>query len=218
MSDELRRSAEDASRGQDAESGKRGTWVRVRARLPELLIEATFIFLAVLLALFAEEWRERRDRRELADRALTGIVAEISSNRDELLDREEENRAQLEELRGVVEGLRAGKQLSEMSVDYQVALTSSAAWETARMSQAVHFMDLEIVTRLAEMYELQRLFERAQDDLVDGMVAIGTQARDEPLLAAEEAYGRINSVLGYRGILVQVYDSMLARMDPGASP
>ena len=42
------------------------------------------IFFAVMLALAAEEWRERRDRLELADRALRSVAEELRSNLEEL--------------------------------------------------------------------------------------------------------------------------------------
>ena len=38
----------------------------------------------VMLALAAEEWRERRDRLELADRALRSVAEELRSNLEEL--------------------------------------------------------------------------------------------------------------------------------------
>ena len=47
----------------------------MRRKLPELFLEATMIFFAVVLALAAEEWRESRDRLELADRALYTVTA-----------------------------------------------------------------------------------------------------------------------------------------------
>ncbi len=199
----------------DPSTARRSPGARLRGRLPELLVEASFIFLAVLLALLAEEWRERKDRRELAERALSGIVAEIRANRDEIVKNQQENRAQLEDLRDVIEAMRAGVEPDELSINYDVSLTSTAAWEAARMSQAVHFMSLEVVTDLAELYELQELFERTQDGFMDSMVSIGTRAREDPLAAAREAHGRIAALVGYRSILVQVYDHTLEALGGG---
>lgn len=185
----------------------------LRARLPDLLVEAVFIVLAVFAALAADEWRERKGREDLAERALQGIVHEIRANRQELVRNEEPNRKRLERLTEDLRRMREGAEPDELSIDYKVALTSTAAWEAARMSQAVHYMSLDLVTELAELYEIQALFERAQDDLVDGMTAIGARAREAPLAAAEEAAARIGTVVGYRGILVQAYDRMLADLE-----
>ncbi|MFO7587505.1 MAG: hypothetical protein R6X22_05475 [Gemmatimonadota bacterium] len=124
-----------------------------RGRLPELLIGATFVFLAVLPALVADEWRERRDREELAERALVGIVDEIRSNRDRLLADAERNRAPLAGLREYLRAREEGEEPEELSADYKVALTSSAAREAARMSQAVQSTDLEVVRELARLPE-----------------------------------------------------------------
>jgi hypothetical protein len=124
-----------------------------RGRLPELLIEATFVFLAVLPALIADEWRERRDREELAERALVGIVDEIRSNRDRLLADAERNRAPLAGLREYLRAREEGEEPEELSADYKVALASSAAREAARMSRAVQSTDLEVVRELAPLPE-----------------------------------------------------------------
>ncbi len=156
-----------------AESGTQ-PW---KKRLPHLLGDAAFVFLAVFLALVAEEWQEDRDRQELADRALRGIIHEIRSNLDELERNEQLNRTNLEQLSRAAAEMERGVEIDELSVNYNVALTSSAAWDAARMSQAVHYLDLEIMTSLAELYEVQSLYERAQHGLVDRLADLGSRLR-----------------------------------------
>src|SRR5690606_10279309 len=58
------------------------------ARLPRLralpwgtlVVEATFTVLAILLALAADDWRQRRENRALADAALSTFAREIGDN------------------------------------------------------------------------------------------------------------------------------------------
>jgi len=181
----------------------------LRTRLPDLIVEAGFVFLAVFLALIAEEWREDQDRRELAERALAAVVSEIEANRDEILQGDSQNQADLEALRRALDELGRGTELPEITVNYQVALTSTAAWETARMSQAINFLEFERVADLAELYELQSLFERAQDELVDRITQVGVRLRREPDAALAEAAARMEAVMNYRRVLVDAYSAQL---------
>ena len=64
---------------------------------------------AVMLALAAEEWREKRDRLELADRALRSVVEEMRSNLEELTSAGVRNTERLEAARIVLEELEAAR-------------------------------------------------------------------------------------------------------------
>jgi hypothetical protein len=56
----------------------------VRQKLPEILIDAGSIVLAILLAFAVDEWRERRSQQALAERARRTIVLELKANQSEL--------------------------------------------------------------------------------------------------------------------------------------
>jgi hypothetical protein len=185
----------------------------LRRRVPDLAIEALFIFVAVLLALAADEWRESRDRADLADRALRGILLEIRNNRTELGEPGIQNLAEFERVTRELSALDEGENPESLAIDFQVALISSAAWEAARMSQAVHYIGLERTTRLAELYEMQELFERAQSALVDQIIEIGRAAREDPRGAAKDAAGRLGVVVRFHEALVAAYDEVLANLD-----
>jgi hypothetical protein len=191
----------------------RGSFPR---RLPELLIEATFVFLAVLLALVAEEWRERQDESRLAERATAGIVDELRANRERVLADAEFNREQMENLRAFVRARESGEEPEELSVNYKAALVSSSAWEAARMSQAVLVMDLEVVRDLAQVYELQELFERNQNAFLDGIATGGSRARDDATEAVRGWAGEMAAVMGYRELLGRTYATALELLDAEA--
>ena len=151
----------------------------LRRRIPDLAVEAGMIFLAVVLALAAEEWREKRDRLELADRALSSVVAEIRSNLEEL------------------------------------ALLSTAAWQSAQMSQAVHYFDLDVMRQLSEAYEIQDLYERMQTSLVDGMGDLMRIARDDPTAAIRQGVSGVSMLAGIQDALVEVYRGTLDELEVG---
>ncbi len=196
-----------------AESGTQ-PW---KKRLPHLFGEAAFVFLAVFLALVAEEWQEDRDRQELADRALRGIIHEIRSNLDELERNEQLNRTNLEQLSRAAAEMERGVEIDELSVNYNVALTSSAAWDAARMSQAVHYLDLEVMTSLAELYEVQSLYERAQHGLVDRLADLGSRLRVDRYGATQDSLSRLSTLMEIRQALSEAYEEALAEVGEPSS-
>jgi hypothetical protein len=163
----------------------------MRRKLPELLLEAAMIFFAVMLALAAEEWRESRDRLELADRALRSVVEEIRL--EELEGTGASNVERLEAANAVLAELEAGREQSGADVGLEVALLSSAAWQSAQMSQAVQYLDFDVMRELSEVYEVQDLYERVQSAAVDNMTEAMRTAQDDPAAAVRQ--GMISSAL-----------------------
>jgi len=68
----------------DVVTARRPWHEALRAKLPEILLEAASVLVAVLLAFAVDEWRDAREKRQLADRARSTVVAELRVNREEL--------------------------------------------------------------------------------------------------------------------------------------
>lgn len=181
----------------------------LRAKAPELVLEAVSVVLAVLVALGVDEWRESKDRMEMADRATEGVIAELESNRAELYDSMEENQGVLQAVR---EARRADELPDEFDLNYEYPLLSDASWETARMTQATQFMPLEQVRQLAGLYELQTLFERSRDDVMDFILNAGTIVGDGPEQIPRLIYPKLNNAVGMQQLLITAYDSTLVQL------
>jgi len=171
------------------------------------------IFLAVVLALAAEEWREKRDRLELADRALSSVVAEIRSNLEELERTGPRNAERVQAARAVLEQIEAGGDTGDADIGLEVALLSTAAWQSAQMSQAVHYFDLDAMRQLSEAYEMQDLYERMQTSLVDGMGDLMRIARDDPAAAIRQGVSGVSMLAGIQDALVEVYRGTLDELE-----
>ncbi len=184
--------------------------MKLREKLPELVTEAIMVALAVVVALAADEWRENRQERELADRALTSIRAEMEGNRQELVDNREANRALLE---SVQEAARTDSIPDDFSLTYEYSLLSEAAWETARVTQATHFMPLERVQSIARIHGLQRLFQESQDNVLAFILDVGTVAELDPNAIPRRARFPLATAVGLETVLVEAYDTFLARLD-----
>ena len=188
----------------------------MRKRFPDLVVEAGMIFLAVVLALAAEEWRENRDRQELADRALNSVVEEVRSNLDELERSAPSNIARLEAARAVLEEMEAGDESGDVDIGLEVSLLSTAAWQSAQMSQAVHYFDLDAMRQLSEVYEIQEMYDRMQTGMVDGMGDLMRIARDDPEAAIRQGVSGVGMLVGFQETLAETYRHTLEQLETRA--
>jgi len=184
----------------------------MRKRLPDLMVEAGMIFLAVVLALAAEEWREKQDRQDLADRALHSVVEEIRSNLAELERTAPRNVERLEAAREVLKELEVGGESGDADIGLEVSLLSTAAWQSAQMSQAVHYFDLDAMRQLSEVYEIQEMYDRMQTGIVDGMGDLLRIAREDPEAAVRQGVSGVSMLVGFHETLAETYRHTLDQL------
>jgi len=143
---------------------------RLRDKLPEILIEAGSVVLALLLAFAVNEWRERRQEEERAAVARDAILRELRANAAEI----ETTRTALKPILASLHGALDEKQPEphELKVDLGLSLLSAAAWHAALATQASQRIDFDWTTRVAKVYELQDTFLHVQDAAVDQLAAL----------------------------------------------
>ncbi|HYO12522.1 MAG TPA: hypothetical protein VE685_04925 [Thermoanaerobaculia bacterium] len=194
----------------------RGVQGRLREKLPELLLEAGSVVFAVLLALGVDEWRERRNQEALAERARASILEEIRANREELRGTQAANRALFQKIEAALPRLAEdpGARLEEGSdvqfaITYQLALLSSAAWQTAQMTQAAHFMDYDQVTRISRVYDQQALYLNSQSGIVELISSMAELEQDDPHRMFTIIAHRLRINLDLQEALLAEYEGIL---------
>lgn len=178
----------------------------LRRKLPEILIEGLFVVFAILLALAADEWREDKQKAEIAERALQGIEAEMKANRVEL---ESSRGPNLEVLERLVAEVEDGEPARSMNVQFEYALLSSAAWRTAQVTQATHYVDYNLIQQIAKLYDVQELFAESQRGMVEQLTGLS----GEPDRFAQGALGRLRIVMGVEAGYSAVLDTMIVQME-----
>ena len=143
---------------------------RLREKLPEILIEAGSVVLALLLALAVNEWHDRQQEEERADAARSAILAELRANQQEL-------EVKRNELKDIIASLNAARDTSkpevhEMKVNLSLSLLSAAAWHASLATQASRRIDFAWITRIAKVYELQDNLLRIQNAAVDQLASL----------------------------------------------
>lgn len=175
-------------------------------RLPVLLTEAVSIVFAVLFALAVDQWWDARQNAEMARRAQNAIAQEIRENREEIQDEDAPPGPEvLAALDSAVAVYRRGEKPDELGVNWNVALLTASAWETAQMTRATQYMELDRLIRLAQLYELQRVFGRNQDELVSLIAGFRARLENDPVAAILDFRTRLAAILGIRSVLSTAY-------------
>jgi hypothetical protein len=183
----------------------------LREKLPEIALEGLFVVFAILLALAADEWRENQQNAELAERALESIETEMRSNRQELLDSRGPN---LELMEGLQEAIGNGVPETDLQVRFEYSLLSTAAWQTAQVTRAVHYADYDLVQEIAQLYDLQGLFAESQRGMVEQLSGRGAEGlQDDPHRFAQLVLGRLGIVMNVETGLVAAFDTLIVRME-----
>lgn len=178
-------------------------------------IEIVSIVFAVLFALAVDEWWEERENTQLAERTSQAIARELRSNRDELTGSQGTSSAaeMLENVDSALADYRTGDEPDSVGVNWDYALLSASAWETARMTRAAQFMAVDRLVDLAQVYELQRLFSRNQDQLASLIAGIGPRIETEPVRTLSELRAQMATTLGVRETLGTVYACTLVELE-----
>lgn len=180
---------------------------RLRERLPEILIEAASVVVALLLALAINNWSEERQQARRADAARSAILVELQENRGELAAVLPNIRDTLERLRESVSSDTARP--AQLRVELDIALLSSAAWQAASATRASQSIDLAWITRMARVYELQENFQRVQNLAVDQLGSIPPEGGSNGSEVALAMIPRLNALAQIAEGLMQNYDEAL---------
>lgn len=185
---------------------------RLGEKLPEIVIEAASVVLALLLALAINAWNEDRETRARAEAARQAILAELRENRDEI----REAQPKLKEITTYLHDAIASDapDRHEMTVDLGISLLSEAAWRAALATQATQTIDFAWMTRVAKVYELQENYLRVQNGAVDALGTIPADPSQSGKKVAASLVPRISTLAQLADGLARSYDDVLGTQAP----
>lgn len=151
----------------------------IRDKLPEILVEAFSVALAVVLALAVDNWRDERMLNRQAAALRQAVAAEMRSNLEELQRVLPKIDANQREAEGIVKSEGERDQASRLVVTS--AVLTAAAWQTTQTSNnAVERLPAAWRIKVAKAYELQELYQRQQQAAMDALVAFTTRREGNP--------------------------------------
>lgn len=188
---------------------------RLVRRLPTILAEVVSVVFAVLVALAVDQWWEEREEARLAADTLEAVAREIRGNRSELVEKGDPGGAPgvLARVDSAIAAFREGRKPGNLAVTWDLALLSSAAWETAQLTGTIRRIPLDLAVDLAQLYEMQRYFGRTQDDLASTIGEIPPRIETEPVSVLLELRFRYANAASVRGTLSALYACTLVRLE-----
>jgi len=187
---------------------------RIRPQLPAMLLEFSPVVLGVLLALSIDQCREDRARHQLSVEVSQKLDTEIRTNRSRLAEVLPDQNRQLEEIAGFIGAVSGTDEEPPESRTLGLRLTAEyladAAWQTAVVTEAIRFMDLETVSDLAEIYALQELVDGAFRRVLDTLTTMDSQGDRPPTGGLRRLRAALSQLVELEEQLARRYDDYLA--------
>ncbi len=170
-------------------------------QIPWLLlgIEALLIVLSVLLALALDSWREEREHRDLAERAMQSFIDEMVFNCHRILITETYHRA-------VVAGDMAPQGI-------QVGMLRNDAWEVVKTSGAAAWLDYDLIEQMSAISAAQSDHRAVVQAYLQAMFSLMLPQSGSSEWHQPGERGVINELLRIQDELIENYRQLTTWME-----
>ena len=123
----------------------------------KIIFEFISVSFAVLFAILLNQWREDRNNKDLAQKAIVNVREEFIENKEILVKFIPNHKSILVEIDSVINS--SDKDNVPVIKNININLINSSAWEMAKITNAVYYLDFDIVNNLSKIYKLQAYYE-----------------------------------------------------------
>ncbi len=196
-----------------------------RGRIPwgMLALEGFFTVVAILLALAADDWRERREERELAEHAVQAFAAEIAQNRERIAElvpyhvslRDALDRALADS------GGRVFRDPGEIFPEWRgirPAFVTHAAWESAVATGALRHLPAEGLRALSMTYEYQARLDALNGVMYRLMIDPSMISAPDHRVPSRTIRAYLSDIVPMETELVRIYDQVLQGIERRTAP
>ncbi len=150
----------------------------------KLVFEFISISFAVFLGLLMNQWKENINHNKLANRSLSNIKIEVEKNKEVVKGMVADHKTCQIKVDSLMEVFKEVDDSIRNSLSLDFNLVFSTAWETAKLTQAIAYMDLEVVTDIAAIYEYQEYYSLivknfAQENMFSSQKSLSKQSLEE---------------------------------------
>lgn len=135
----------------------------LRLTLRSAFFEAVFVVFGVVLALAANEWRQKANANQMAQEALGSIVAELKTNQNLIADSQQYHQAQVGKLVGMMKDNKVPTMDDYPRGFINPAWVTDTAWTVAQETGVLADMDYNTVLVLSATYESLERYEKQSD-------------------------------------------------------
>jgi len=130
-----------------------------KLNIRRLIFEFISVSFAVMSALLVNQWKEGYDNRKLAERAICNIKQELHENKDVLANLIQYHKSVLSQLDSIIANNENNCSSADSIISINVTLISSSAWEMAKITNAIFYIDFDNANKLAKVYKLQAYYD-----------------------------------------------------------
>lgn len=184
----------------------------LKEQAPTLAVEAVSVVFAVLLALGINGWRQRSADAKLARDAMARIRTEITQNQENLEGVLGAQSAEIDALAATIDRFTATEPTSgTVEFSFRTEQLPNAAWQTAMMTQAVRFIDFEVISQASAMYELQDMVNQNVRRVLDSMATAGVGGKEQVVANLQRLHASAQQLLSLEEQLLARYRTFLER-------
>lgn len=170
------------------------------------LFEFISIFFAVFLGLMLNQWKDHRNNEQLAEQSQRNILTEVLSNQKILKELLEEHTNGMLIVDSALQVIESTGEDVDISIDLMFQMISSTSWETAKLTQAIVYMDIELVDDIAGIYNFQAYYETVVKDYA--MKSIYNRPTDLDLEYVRTAKRFLSTIITLETALVDSYEQL----------
>ena len=176
----------------------------------KLIFEFISISFAVFLGLMLNQWKDNYNNKKLANKSIKNIRLEINDNRLTVKKMLKTHKLQLLKVDSILTSLAYPEEQDDTEIDLNFKLINSTSWESAKLTQSIAFIDIEIVKDIAEVYEFQYYYEEIIKDYV--LNNIYTKPRKRNRAFFENIRNILKSIIPMESNLIEYYDYLQTKI------
>lgn len=124
----------------------------------KVLYEILSVSFAVFLGLVLNQCKDDINHRNLAEKSKLNIVQELTKNKKNMDAMLQEHKKALQVVDSILE-LKGKSSYENISLNINFSLQNSTAWETAKLTQAISYMNIDLVSNIAGVYAYQTYYD-----------------------------------------------------------
>lgn len=148
----------------------------------KLIFEFLSISFAVFLGLLLNQWNDNRNHQQLAEQSIYNISTEINKNKAIVENMLSNHRLIQTKVDSMLSKTDAIILENEADFDLTFNIVRSTSWETAKLTQAIAYMDIDLVTAIAGLYAYQSYYESIVKNYVLNSILNRPKDGDKELL------------------------------------
>ena len=171
-----------------------------------LLLEFSSVFFAVFLGLMLNQWNDNRNNNKLAGQSKNNILSEILENNAKVQNMLASHQVTYSKVDSLLGLLDKHGDPGDISLELNIQLLSSTSWETAKLTQAIAYMDIELVTDIARIYNGQDYYQALiKDFTLRNMYMSPDNSKKESM---EELRNLLDAVIPIETSLLELYSQI----------